>query len=326
LSGKTHVGIANLKQKRCIIAICGPGRSGSTILSLLLSQNQKTFNIGQSARDFWAARRNNRTCSCAATLDECAFWSSVEAHGFSDWDAAKFGEISNRMKAFVLEANNLDDWNDADALEALAAAHPEYLSALTQLVNSCFSISGAVALIDSSKSPEIALALSLTKSANLRVVNLRRDPRAVICSLAKRGLPPSKLRKKMRIWRIRDLQLHRWSATTSIEHISLNYASLVRFPRRTVAQLLGGIPIENPTTHFEGTHHVHLDWSRQHLYPPVNEHVLAQRPSDTVIQAPTEWRSWRYIRLHLTALRNTFPQGLLLVFSQMKNVLMDRDG
>ena len=37
-----------------IIAICGSGRSGSTLLSLLLSQDRSVFNLGQ-LRHLWRA-------------------------------------------------------------------------------------------------------------------------------------------------------------------------------------------------------------------------------------------------------------------------------
>jgi hypothetical protein len=230
------------------------------------------------------------------------------------------------MKLFSDAANDLADWNDPQALKALAAAHPEYLQALSQLIESCFIQSGALVLIDSSKSPEIALATSLTETANLDVVNLRRDPRAVICSLAKRGIAPDKLRKKMRGWRTRELQLRQWTAGGAIKHTTVNYATLVRHPRQTIARLLAGLPIENATQHFDSAFQARLDWSAQHLYPPANEHVLAKRPATTVIQAPTEWQHRRHWRLHLTALRFTFPQGLSLIFDQVKSVWSNRDG
>lgn len=53
-----------------IIAISGSGRTGSTLLSLLLSQHESVFNLGQM-RHLWRAWNDNAPCSCQHPLQEC---------------------------------------------------------------------------------------------------------------------------------------------------------------------------------------------------------------------------------------------------------------
>ena len=53
-----------------VIAISGSGRSGSTLLSLLLSQDASVFNLGQM-RHLWRAYESNAPCTCQHPLQQC---------------------------------------------------------------------------------------------------------------------------------------------------------------------------------------------------------------------------------------------------------------
>ena len=53
-----------------VIAISGTGRTGSTLLSLLLSQHPAVFNLGQM-RHLWRAYDTNAPCSCQQPLQSC---------------------------------------------------------------------------------------------------------------------------------------------------------------------------------------------------------------------------------------------------------------
>ena len=56
-----------------VIAISGTGRTGSTLLSLLLSQHPAVFNLGQM-RHLWRAFDNNAPCSCRQPLQSCSVY------------------------------------------------------------------------------------------------------------------------------------------------------------------------------------------------------------------------------------------------------------
>ncbi len=59
-----------------VIAISGTGRTGSTLLSLLLSQHPEVFNLGQM-RHLPRSFADNAPCSCLQTLQSCAVYSEV---------------------------------------------------------------------------------------------------------------------------------------------------------------------------------------------------------------------------------------------------------
>ena len=59
-----------------VIAISGSGRSGSTLLSLLLSQDNSVFNLGQM-RHLWRAYDSDEPCSCQQNLQSCNVYSET---------------------------------------------------------------------------------------------------------------------------------------------------------------------------------------------------------------------------------------------------------
>ena len=59
-----------------VIAISGSGRSGSTLLSLLLSQDNSVFNLGQM-RHLWRAYDSDEPCSCQQNLQSCNVYSEA---------------------------------------------------------------------------------------------------------------------------------------------------------------------------------------------------------------------------------------------------------
>jgi hypothetical protein len=64
-----------------LIYITGYGRSGSTILDILLGQHEEIFGMGELStmcRHVWL---NNEYCACGARIQACAVWASV----MSDW-------------------------------------------------------------------------------------------------------------------------------------------------------------------------------------------------------------------------------------------------
>ncbi len=63
-----------------VIAISGSGRSGSTLLSLLLSQDTSVFNLGQM-RHLNKAYDKNSPCSCGDNLQDCDVYSKAALPG-----------------------------------------------------------------------------------------------------------------------------------------------------------------------------------------------------------------------------------------------------
>ncbi len=295
-----------MRERPAALMISGSGRSGTTILSVLLAQGDAVLNIGQ-ARDIWAGWAEDLICTCGAPLQGCALWGAVRRAAFGDWQAQDFRAAETRMRAFVSDADAVDDWADTAALQQLATTHAAFLEDLRRYLRATLDVSGARLLVDSSKTPEIALAVWLAGETDVFVLNMMRDPRAVACSWAKRK--SSGIARKMRAWVSRQRRLTRWGDADGLRHRALRYEAFVQDPQAVLRDILGWVGEELPETLFTGPHAARVSWAHQHLFPPSNETVLAEKRQDVTIRAPQDWRALRNWKLHLTALSQTFPEG-----------------
>lgn len=167
-----------------ILCVSGSGRYGTTILSILLSQNNNVFNLGQS-RDFLRTYAKQAMCTCDKTMCACGIWSNLVQDAFGGWQADDFCNTDKMRRAFFSDASKLDHWRPSDALIALREKHREFLDLTGRFLTQCRARTGNDIFVDTSKSPEIALAYSLLDGVEVYVLNLVRDPHAVACSWAK---------------------------------------------------------------------------------------------------------------------------------------------
>ena len=71
-----------------VIYISGIGRSGSTLLDIILSTSEKVFSVGEIFK-YNQMLRENIKCSCGKKVKDCSFW--------KDFDGKDF-KIKNRYK------------------------------------------------------------------------------------------------------------------------------------------------------------------------------------------------------------------------------------
>lgn len=293
--------------RRKIVAISGSGRTGSTLLSLLLSQHKDVFNLGQ-LRDLWGAWASDAPCTCGHPLGACPVYSkAVPLAVGAQADPAVAG-MKAAMQAFFAAANQLPDWSDAAAIAKLATDHAPALARLTGVLDALQAATGAGTFIDSSKSPEMALALSLTGGADVRVLNLGRDPRAVAVSWAqKRGFGAGL--KYSRVWARRQQVLERWSRALGERFLAVRYEDLAGAPEATIARIRDWAGLPETKGLFIAPGRARIDWSGQHLYPPANERVLAERKTEVVIAPSEGWRGGGHALMRGLAMIWSHPQG-----------------
>lgn len=158
-----------------LIYIAGYGRSGSTILDILLGQHENVFGMGELStmcRHVWA---RNEYCACGARIRECVFWAPV----MSDW-----------LSGGVALSDHLWLQRQIEPLYS-PLRRPgggklgRYLAQTELLMENVAARAGTSVLLDSSKMPGRGLALSMSSSVDLRVIHLVRDGRAVAHSMTR---------------------------------------------------------------------------------------------------------------------------------------------
>lgn len=155
-----------------IIYIAGNGRSGSTILAMLLGEEPLRFCAGELS---FIARSgiSEEPCSCGATVGDCETWTRIMAAWESSRPVslARFSELRHqfdRIKSLPRLVLNLF-WPGSDFLE--------YTAATESLFKAIKDVTGATTIIDSSKSP--ARILILRRFSKLSVIHLCRNFRGV---------------------------------------------------------------------------------------------------------------------------------------------------
>ena len=286
--------------RRKIVLISGSGRTGSTLLSLLLTQHRDVFNLGQ-LRDLGDAWAKDAPCTCGHTLRACPVYGQVG-------QAVDLAEIRRQQAGFFEDADGLSDWSEPAVREGLAKGHADYLARLAALLDAIQQATGANAFVDASKSPEMALALALTEVTDARVLNLARDPRAVAVSWRQRRGRISAAWKFSRVWAERQRVLGAWSKALGDRFLPVRYEDFAARPKETVDAIAAWAELPM-AVRFDSPGHALISWEDQHLYPPANERVLAERPAEATIRPSEGWRDDRHRLTHLLAMWASGAEG-----------------
>jgi hypothetical protein len=195
-----------------VLKITGLGRSGSTILDVVLGNHpdiESVGEVGNVIRNGWISRESLREidpsklrvpiCTCGKRLDvlyvdapdeACPFWSSVRREWLERADGESIESYPKLQNDFELKRR----WSryGLDPLPRLlyerrrpSASLRSYARLTRTFFESIRAVSGKPVIVDSSKSPARALAFGMVPGVELYVVHLVRDGRGVMISLRK---------------------------------------------------------------------------------------------------------------------------------------------
>ena len=195
--------MANLDGPVTVLYVIGNGRSGSTLLDVVLGNHPLIESTGERVhltRTGWVSRRATEAaderkrrvplCSCGGRIDVlyagedevCPFWKRVR----EEWELrAGAGDIE-RYPGLQETFERHRRW--PRLLRERRSPSPEF-RAYARLTRALFeairAASGKPVIVDSSKSPPCAFPLALVPGIDLRAIHLVRDVRGVISSRRK---------------------------------------------------------------------------------------------------------------------------------------------
>jgi hypothetical protein len=181
-----------------VLKIVGLGRSGSTILDIVLGNHPQIESVGEVANlmfNGWVSQESLRgidpkslrvpLCTCGKRLDipnietpaeACPFWSSVRRELVERTDRDSIESYPKLENHFGLKRRWPRLLYEKRRPSALFRSYAELTRAFFESIR---AVSGKPIIVDSSKSPARAFALGMMPGIDLSLVHLVRDGRGV---------------------------------------------------------------------------------------------------------------------------------------------------
>lgn len=167
-----------------VIYIAGDGRSGSTLLDRLIGAYPGVFSCGELGNLLQSTTSSDQLCACGDRARECGFWRMV----LTRWSEAVPDFTEREYRSLQRRYERLRSLLRPFGERELTVSNPRfarYAEYTTALFGTIADLSGATVIVDSSKSPARALALSRMPGLEVNMLHLVRDVRGVAYSLRK---------------------------------------------------------------------------------------------------------------------------------------------
>jgi hypothetical protein len=232
-----------------VIDIVAKGRSGSTLVGLLLGQLPGFVDVGE-LRYVWTRRLGkgaNVLCGCGTVLSECPFWEQVGQDAFGGWDALDATHVLELERAVERE-RFIPLLLQPKALRVYGAKLHEYTDLLARLLQGIARVAGARVVVDGSKLLSRALVLHHVEGVDLSFLHIVRDCRGVAFSWSKRVARPETLERVSYMPRIGPAAVStRWVyhnvgahmlALLRHPHAFMRYETFVQDPQSELSRVL----------------------------------------------------------------------------------------
>jgi len=168
--------------QKMIVYLSGYGRSGSTLLDIILGSSHNAVSAGEVGNLLELYLDPGGRCSCDKKLNECTVWSEVVERAFP-------GSSPEVLRFYNRIQQRVEKWTNLHLLllpKRQISLKCTYAMFMRRLWTSVFAVSGKSVIVDSSKSAYRfawrALALHRLCKFDVRVIHLVRDGRGVMQS------------------------------------------------------------------------------------------------------------------------------------------------
>jgi Sulfotransferase family len=223
-----------------VLYVGGAGRSGSTLLDLLLNEVPGLFAAGELKYIWTRGIANNELCGCGERFLKCPFWTAVGQQAYGGWSHVDAEEMNELERAVDTHAR-IPAMLKPEMWPGYAAPFARFVDVLERLYAAIAHVSGAAAIVDSTKRPSTAFLLARMPAIDLRFVQLVRDSRGVAFSWSKHVKRPEVTDSVDFMPRYNPVKAGvRWMGNNSLFHLlaalgvpgmRVRYESLIRAPR-----------------------------------------------------------------------------------------------
>jgi hypothetical protein len=171
-----------------VLYIIGEGRSGSTVLGMLLGQVEGIASVGE-LRFIWSrGLRDNQRCGCGSRFNDCSYWTGI-LRALEQTDRSPRGEDASRPIA-IGSMRKFPYLFLSDRLFPGRARIRHTIALFDALYKVIGHDTGCTTILDSSKSVPFGYFLARYSRLDVRFLHMIRDSRAVAFSRQKHKLRP----------------------------------------------------------------------------------------------------------------------------------------
>lgn len=261
-----------------VVFIGGWGRSGSTLIGNILGQYDGFCSVGEVKQIWNYGFNENRICGCGKDFNKCPFWNSVVLDLLGKTDKLDPQLLANYHDRYCRSSYFAKLSSSSNRSPELI----EYLNHLENLYTGITSQSGCQFIVDTSKHPSYALALSLLPSCELHIIHLVRDPRAVAFSWQRRKLqsdghtqqymPQYSAVKSTLLWSMWNISFELLQKRSHLNYLRLRYEDFVHSPMHTIRLIMANLS-QPPIS----------------AGPFINDHSVSLRPTHTIAGNPNRF-------------------------------------
>lgn len=220
-----------------LIYILSSGHSGSTVLGGLLGNHENIVHVGELSNLYKVVNGELETCSCKKLPQECSFWSEVLLKFNKELISIQMTLEDYEIIRKKVELNILKKRRKIKEL-------PDYI-VLTRLLFQLISgQANKQIIVDSSKSPGRALALSLTFKKQMKIIYLKKNYKGVLSSFKRKKKNYKLSTIKFQYYLLREHYKFLYTLLISkSSHIKFSYNNI--FSHKKVLQLFSKLGISN---------------------------------------------------------------------------------
>ena len=302
-----------------VLFIGGAGRSGSTLLDMLLGQIDGFCSTGELRFIWKRGFGENQLCGCGRSFRECEFWTEVVKDAFGGFEGIDHARIEQLRTAAERRVANGNAINSASELPV---PYWKYVDACSDLYRAIHKVSGCEYIVDSSKNIADGFILSTIPEIDLYAIHLIRDSRAVAYSWRREKIRPEihweqrhmghrGLLKSAGRWYRLNVLAHKLQSLSK-QYAFLKYEDLAIDPRTSLSKLFADLGIELPALDFLDGLHANLKTSHT-----VSGNPVRFTSKQIKIQPDIQWR--HAMANHQKWLITLLTWPLLLKYGYLRN-------
>lgn len=268
------------RKKLKVIYCMGSGRSGTTLLSIIMNNHPDIVGPGE-INSLKRLPQEKFNCSCGKRVEECDYWTKVMNNWKKEQGESAVEETISKISA-VENFKSIKSWLKAIfGYPGKSKYFKDYLDNIYTFLEKILEQSDKSVIIDISKNPLRAFVLMQHPDIDLRVIHLVRDGRGVAYSLNKFngiGVKRKPVWRSALFWYIVNRQSE-YVRKRAENAILVNYEDLATQPEKTLSAICDMAEIDS-----------------QPVIDVINSDVA---PKDAHIMAGNQLRKQKSIRIKL---------------------------